>query len=110
MMTAPTDVIVPVYGAYEHVVRCLEHLRRFTRVPYRLILVDDGNDDPRLLELFAAQAKLPDTLVLRNDRNAGFVASCNRAFRESRGDVVLLNSDVDVTDRWLEKMLRALHA
>jgi GT2 family glycosyltransferase len=110
MASASTDVVVPVYGAYEHVLRCVEHVRRFTRVPYRLILLDDGNTDPRLLELFAAQAKLPDTLVLRNERNLGFVASCNRAFRESRGHVVLLNSDVDVTDRWLEKMLRALHA
>src|SRR5262249_3980463 len=110
MTTPPTDVIVPVYGAYEHVVRCVEHVRRFTQVPYRLILVDDGNTDPRLLEFFATQGKLPDTLVLKNEQNRGFVASCNRAFRESRGHVVLLNSDVDVTDRWLEKMLRALHA
>jgi GT2 family glycosyltransferase/glycosyltransferase involved in cell wall biosynthesis len=110
MTTVPTDVIVPVYGAFEHVVRCVEHVRRFTRVPYRLILVDDGNTDRRLLEFFAAQAELPDTLVLRNEQNRGFVASCNRAFRETRGHVVLLNSDVDVTDRWLEKMLRALQA
>ncbi|MFO0983269.1 MAG: glycosyltransferase [Planctomycetota bacterium] len=108
MSEAPCDIIVPVYGAYDHVVRCIARLREHTQVPYRLLLVDDANTDPRLLAWFAAQGREPGTLVLQNDVNQGFVASCNRALRESRGHVVLLNSDVDVTERWLEKLLRVL--
>ena len=45
--------------------------------------------------------------VLRNRENVGFVKTCNRAFRETRGDVVLLNSDTVVTEGWLDRLAAA---
>ena len=47
--------------------------------------------------------------VLSNEENLGFVATVNRGFMESSGDVVLINSDVEVPPRWLENLRLAAY-
>jgi glycosyltransferase involved in cell wall biosynthesis len=46
--------------------------------------------------------------VHRGESNLGFVGNVNRGFALSRNDVVLLNSDTEVTPGWLERMQRCL--
>ena len=75
------------------------------------------NDSPGDLGLEAALEELQPVAnaafpcrVIRNDKNLGFVRTCNRAFAEAveRGmDVLLLNSDTIVTAGALSEMVRA---
>lgn len=106
------DIIIPVYGAPAEFERCfasvLEHTKRKA---YRLIIVDDAGPDFPSAETLAARAHGATLLLLRNPINRGFVASVNRAMAESdRADVVLLNSDTEVTAGWLEKLRAAAHS
>lgn len=91
-MTAPlVDVVVPVHGGWEYVSECLEALRGQS-APVRVIVVDDRSPDDtadRIAERF------PEAELLRNERNVGFAASCNRGIAHGSAPfVLLLNSDV----------------
>ena len=60
---------------------------------HEFVLVDDASTDgsPRILAEF--QARHPDTVrVLRNETNAGIVATCERLYASARGALVFVNS------------------
>ena len=102
------DVIVPVYNAVADLRRCVASVRACTATPYRLLLIDDASTDPAVAAYFIElESDLPDNwLLLRNDRNLGFVGTTNLGMALSEHDVVLLNSDTVVTSRWLDKLKR----
>jgi len=109
----PIDVIVPVYGAVAEFERCLGRLFAHTDwTAHRLVIVDDcGPDFPpaERLEQEAAKHHAP-LLLLRNPLRRGFVGSVNRAIALSERDVVLLNSDTEVTPGWLGKLRQAAYS
>ncbi|HEX8353631.1 MAG TPA: glycosyltransferase, partial [Pyrinomonadaceae bacterium] len=99
------DVIVCVHNAPEDVKRCLESVVSHTRMPYRLILVDDGSADETRAYL-AAFAEAQGAVLLRNPEARGYTFAANQGLRRSEGDyVVLLNSDTVVTPLWLDRMI-----
>jgi GT2 family glycosyltransferase len=92
--------------------RCLQSVLAHGGAVLRsLIAVDDASPEPEMADALA-QLALSDSRVriLRNDDNAGFVASCNRGLAERRGDAVLLNSDTLVTPGWLAELRDVVHA
>ena len=104
------DVIVPVYGGREELQRCLESVvgnRQKTR--YRLVIIDDASPDPDIpayLKEFASRHE--QVTLLENEENLGFVATVNRGMALStENDVVLLNSDTEVANDWLDRLLQA---
>lgn len=101
-------VVVPIHNAFEAVTSCLEALGRHTAAGTRVLLIDDASGDPRIGPLLAAATADAGDLaieVLRNERRYGYTATVNRGCRHAGADdVVLLNSDTEVTPRWLEKM------
>jgi len=114
------DVVVPVYGAAAELAACLASLRRHTDLgEHRLVLVVDGPQEPEVEESIRRMVERPDAdfaakvLVLRNPARQGFVASVNRGMAGSdRGfrDIVLLNSDTEVTAGWLGKLRAAAYS
>src|SRR5215218_7041044 len=74
----PVDVIVPVYGAADELVACLESLLRHTDLGrHRLVLVIDGPQEPAVEEALARGAG-NEAMILRNPARRGFVGSVNR--------------------------------
>lgn len=102
------EIIVPVHDAYPALTGCLAALERTVADGQRVTLIDDASTDPRVGPLLAefARRRRGATLI-RQPVNLGFVASVNRAMGASRADVVLLNSDTEVTRGWLEALARA---
>jgi GT2 family glycosyltransferase/glycosyltransferase involved in cell wall biosynthesis len=98
-------VIVPVAGAPEAFARCLETLLAHTDLDRdRLIVVLDGPQPPEM-------PRLPErALVLENPERLGFVVSVNRGMSSSDRDVILLNSDTQVTARWVDKLRDAAYS
>lgn len=98
------DLIIPVYNAYEYLKACVDSIRRNTASgAYQLILVNDCSTDERIAP-YLRTLKSENVLVLENETNSGFVHSVNRGMRLSENDVVLLNSDTEVTPHWLERL------
>lgn len=107
-MSATPDIIIPVYNACDALERCVASLDRTTGVRVRKVLIDDASTDSRVAELFEqlARRKAENWLLLTNPSNLGFVRTANRGMVFSDRDVVLLNSDTQVTNGWLERLQR----
>ena len=104
-MSSPL-VIVPVFNAFEKLEACLESISRTIPAGTRVLLIDDASTDERvrpLLESWVNEAK-PDRRLLVHEINRGFVATANHGMQMAGTDVVLLNSDTEVTSGWIQKL------
>ena len=97
------SIVIPVYNKIEYTVACLRSLLEHAgRVPFEVIVVDDGSvdDTPRCLR------EIDGLRALRNRKNLGFVGSCNAGAAVAKGEfIVFLNNDTVVTAGWLEALL-----
>lgn len=96
------SIVVLAYNEADFTRQCLASVRRHTRVPYELIVIDNASTDGTAEYLVT----LEDTLVLTNPENLGYAKGCNQGIAAARAqDVVLLNNDTIVTEGWLERLL-----
>ncbi len=107
------DVIVPVYKGLEEtracIETCLESCGRYDW--FRLVVINDCSPEPELAAWLAENAAGRGFILLENRENLGFVASVNRGMQyEPEHDVLLLNSDVEVSGNWLERMRIAAYS
>ena len=101
------DIIIPIYNAYDFVKKCVDSVLKYTDFnEARIILIDDKSPDSRILPLLKQyEKKNPKKIVLLvNEENLGFVKTVNKGMKFSKNDVLLLNSDTEVTSGWLEKI------
>ena len=71
-------------------------------------VADNGSTDESVAWL---QAYCPDVRLIVLDKNYGFADGYNKALEQVEAEyVVLLNSDVEVTPRWLEPMVTYMDA
>ena len=108
-MSFPT-VIVPVFNAYEHLVVCLESLARNLPSNAQVLLIDDASTDARVYPFLQSWVDEETSCrrLVRHEQNRGFVATANHGMRLAGTDVVLLNSDTEVTSGWLEHLADCL--
>jgi GT2 family glycosyltransferase len=103
-------VIVPIHNAYEDLRRCLASLERNTNArDTEILLIDDASTDPRIVALLEEWDQFEGVRVLRNEANFGYTRTVNRGIAACSGDVVLLNSDCEVTPRWLEHLIECAY-
>jgi GT2 family glycosyltransferase len=117
-MTRSTLVVVPVYGDLESLLRCVDRLvEHLDTGRHRVLLVNDCGPDVDTIEraLLERIDGRPGFRYERNDRNLGFVGTCNRAVLEldtgagaEAEAVLLLNSDAVPTAGFLDAMLAVL--
>jgi GT2 family glycosyltransferase/glycosyltransferase involved in cell wall biosynthesis len=105
-------VVIPVYGAHELFVQCLQSVLRHTPEDVPIVVADDASVDPasrRFLERLAVSSACRHRLVyVRQPANVGFAANVNAAFATlDRADVVVVNSDCMVGPEWLERLREA---
>ncbi|MDY0046297.1 MAG: glycosyltransferase [Thauera propionica] len=102
------DVIVPVYRGFDATCRCLNSvLSAPVLTPFELIVVDDASPEAGLSEWLEGEAEAGQFTLVRNPVNVGFVGSVNRGMAlHPERDVVLLNSDTEVANDWLDRIMR----
>jgi GT2 family glycosyltransferase/glycosyltransferase involved in cell wall biosynthesis len=102
------EIVLPVHGAAADLARCLASVRRHTDLGrHRLLLVLDGPQDAAVEEVVGLVANLPAAEVLRLPARRGFAGAVNAGIARTSGDVLLLNSDTEVTRGWVEKLRTA---
>lgn len=109
----PVDVIVPVYRGLEDTRRCIESvLGAPGQAAWHLVVINDCSPEPEVTAWLRALARVePRVELLENEQNLGFVATVNRGMRlHPERDVVLLNSDAEVANDWLDRLKAAAHA
>lgn len=104
------DIVVPVYRGLEDTRRCIESvLNSHCHTRAELIVINDASPEPALVQWLESQSHR--FRLLHNETNLGFVATVNRGMRlHPWRDVVLLNSDTEVANDWLDRLVRAAQA
>jgi GT2 family glycosyltransferase/glycosyltransferase involved in cell wall biosynthesis len=97
------SIIIPVFNQLEYTHACLASLQTVQEEPrLEVIIVDDYSTDGTS----EAVPQISGIVYLRNDSNAGFIASCNRGAKAARGKyLVFLNNDTLVKPGWLTALL-----
>ena len=101
------DIVLLVWNHREETEACLEALRRNTRLPCRVLIVDNGSEAPtrEWLTTVTSTEWLTVTL-LRNEQNKGSPGGFNRGLLASQAPyVVLMSNDVMPQEGWLEELL-----
>lgn len=109
------DVIIAAYRGLAETRRCIESVlrtRHLNRAFGKLVLIDDCSPEPLLRSYLEDVAgRTNDVVLLTNTANLGFVASINRGISVAGDrDVVLLNSDCEVCDNWLDRLALQAYA
>lgn len=114
MMKEMVDVIIPIYNAYEYTVTCIESVYKNTNTVYNLYLINDCSTDERVkeyLQNLKSQPK-PEYLqalkVIEHTDNLGFIRTVNEGFFISENHIVILNTDTEVPQGWLSRLLRPI--
>ncbi len=102
------DIIIPVYLDRTLTLRCINSVvRSKVNTPYQIVVVDDDSPEKDLRNDLDRLEKTGIVSLLRNQKNRGFVKSVNRGMRQNPDrDIVLLNSDTEVYDGWLDRLRR----
>jgi len=94
-------VVVPTLAADQTLDECLASMEHQTFSDFEVVVVDNSG----------RHAAKPGgrVRVIANDRNVGFGAAVNQAFRESQGSfLAVLNDDAAAHPGWLEALLSAM--
>jgi len=102
------DIIIPVWNQLEFTRECIESILRNTFYPFTLIIVDNGSDLETQEYLKALkQNKDLKLILIRNEKNSGFIKATNQGIKESRAPYTcLLNNDTQVASGWLGEMVK----
>lgn len=109
---AVIDVVIPALNEQANVVLALESVRRQTRQPRHIILVDDGSQDRTIeyAEAFAEQHDLPLTVIPRA-HSIGKTPTIKRQSREYDADVeFILDADTYLdSDDYIARTVEELY-
>lgn len=97
-------IIMPIYNAYDATKAAIESVIQHTDLKTnKLLLINDKSTDERIGELLSSYQG-PNIIIQHNQENLGFVKTVNIGMKFDKNDVLLLNSDTEVTANWLEKI------
>jgi GT2 family glycosyltransferase/SAM-dependent methyltransferase/glycosyltransferase involved in cell wall biosynthesis len=100
------SIIIAVHSQWALTRHCLTSvLKHSADVSYEVIVVDDASSDDTENLL----SRGTNIRVVRNRKNLGFLASCNRGASMAKGHfLVFLNNDTEVKAGWLSALVRTV--
>jgi len=96
------SIIVPIINLNKKIQdltdKCLSSIRKYTTVPYELIIIDNGNAD-----------RWSADITIKNARNVGNGKSWNQGLKLSSGEFLLLiDNDTEILHKeWEKALIRA---
>ena len=105
------DIVIPVYNALNMLKDCISSIEKYTDFSKaRVILINDSSTDPNVSPYLNSLDK-DHFFIVDHENNLGFSASVNDGIDFSKtNDVILLNSDTVVTEKWVEKLYDCAYA
>ena len=100
------DVIIPVYRGLPETRRCLDSvLAASGTISREIIVIDDASPEPGISDLLRSLAARRLITLRVHSENRGFVRAVNTGMSLHEGrDVILLNSDTEVADGWIDRI------
>jgi GT2 family glycosyltransferase len=99
------SIVIPVYNKWKYTLNCLKSICENTGGDYEVVVIDDASTDATATIL----SNVRNLNLVTSEQNMGFVGSCNRGARASKGNYILfLNNDTMVTKGWLPPLLEII--
>ncbi|TKI69922.1 glycosyltransferase [Sulfurimonas crateris] len=100
------SIVIPVYNQWQYTYKCLKSILLHTRdIEYEIIIADDVSADETVL----INDIVKNIIVVRNEKNLGFLLNCNNAARKATGTHLLfLNNDTQVQEGWLSSLVELI--
>ncbi len=96
------SILILNYNGREHLEYFLPSVVRSTST-FEIVVADNGSDDDSVSFL---ETQYPGIKILRLSKNYGFAEGYNQAIKKVNSEyIVLLNSDVEVTTNWVNKLI-----
>lgn len=101
------DVVIPVYAGTQETLRCLwSVLTAPVSTPHQVVVINDAGPVPELNAMLRLLANRGLFRLEQHRQNLGFVRTANHGMRLHKDrDVVLLNSDTEVYNDWLDRLM-----
>ena len=103
-------ILIPAYGGADRLRVCLRSLAAYAPACCQIFVLDDGTPDTSIRDC-CREFERENLVYVRDPVNKGFVEVCNWGWTNlapQGSDVLLLNSDTQVTAGFLEEMYRVL--
>lgn len=108
------SVVVPLFNEEANVpplVHDITATLRAMRLPFELIIVDDGSSDGSPAALRALLPETPELVVVRLRRNVGQSSALQAGFDRSRGDaIIVLDGDLQNDPRDIPRLVERLRS
>lgn len=102
------DIVVPVFNGLDLLKALVVNLSN-TRINHNVYFVDDCSTDEAVPAFLGELCENePRYHLVTAEKNSGFVESVNLGLSFTTGDVVLLNTDVQLPPLWLERLIAPL--
>ena len=106
---ADVSVVIVSWNAREYLRKCLKSLRKANaRLDAQILVVDNASADgsPEMVK-----AEFPEVQLIETGKNLGFASGNNVGLRQATGRYVcLVNSDVEVEENCIERLIAFLDA
>lgn len=112
MTTNLCDIVLPVFNSLHLVKEAIDSILKYTHQDtYQLYIINDASDQKTSEYLYKQCQQYQHFHLYNNPKNIGFLKSCNFGLQQGNSEFTLiLNSDVIVTPRWLEKLLECAYS
>lgn len=103
------SIIVPVHNQIKFTLNCIRSisLNVSDKYTYEVIIIDDCSTDDTQKFL----KEIPNLIIICNKKNIGFLNSCNKGVKESKGKYIcFLNNDTLILKAWLENLVNTIIA
>lgn len=102
------SLIIPTRNGLNLLKQCIESIRsKTTYVNYEILVIDNGSDDPEVLNYLLEIDQLENIKVIGDDRPFNYSQLNNTAVKYANGEYIgLINNDIEVINEgWLNEML-----
>jgi GT2 family glycosyltransferase len=101
------SIVILNWNGAHHLRRFLPSVIKYSNYDWAEIVVVDNHSEDNSSEVI--KNEFPTVKYLQLDHNYGFAEGYNRALKDNDAAyILLLNSDVEVTENWLEPMLNIM--
>lgn len=103
-MQPVVSIIIPIYGKCDYTLRCLRSIANKPPVTaFEIIVINDCSPDNSAEIL----QPIEGIQLISNTHNQGFIRSCNIGAKAAKGQYLhFLNNDTEVTENWLDELVR----